>query len=71
MQRIPLDKLLVPTCPPKDSSILMGYAYCLDGKLYYVDGKNRVYLNEHFENTQSTVTDLIENTIRYEAKNAG
>lgn len=71
MQKVLFETLIVPTCPPKDSSIPIGYSYQLDGKLYYVDGKNRVCLNEHFENTQSTVTDLIENTIRYEAKNAG
>lgn len=70
MQKIPLVAMVIPTCPPKDSSIPMGYSYQLDGKLYYVDGNNRVCLNEHFEDTQSTVTDLIENTIRYEAKNA-
>ena len=60
MQKVLFETLIVPTCPPKDSSIPMGYSYQLDGKL-----------NEHFEDTQSTVTDLIENTIRYEAKNAG
>lgn len=70
MQKILFDTLIVPAYPPKDGSIPMGYSYQLDGKLYYVDGKNRVCLDEHFADSNISVVDLVENTIRYEAKNA-
>lgn len=65
------DTLMVPTCQPKDSNIPMGHSFEKDGKLYYVDGKNRVCLGEHFAKTDKSVVDLVENTIRYEAKNVG
>lgn len=63
--------MIFPVCPPKDSGIPLGYSYYLDGRLYYGDGKNRVCLNEHFESGNKSIVDLIENTIRYEAKNMG
>ena len=68
VQKIPLKNMICPTSPPKDVDIHMGYAYRLDGKLYYADGKTRVCLDEHFGNEKKTISDLIENTIRYEAR---
>jgi hypothetical protein len=66
-----IDAMMMPTRQPKDRSIQLGYSFEQNGKLYYVDGKYCVCLSEHFANTKKSVTDLVENTIRYEAGKAG
>ena len=44
----------------------MGYTFEKDGKLYYIQGENRVCLSEHFADTRKSVVDLVENTIKYD-----
>lgn len=68
MQKVLFDTLCVPIRKPKDSKITLGYSFERDGRMYYVDGKNKVCLSEHFGDTKQTVTDLVENTIRYESR---
>lgn len=60
------DSIIISKCPPKDTSITLGYTLEKDGKLYYMDGENRVCLTEIFANKNSVV-DLVERTIRYDA----
>ena len=60
------DSIIISKCPPKDASITLGYTIEKDGKLYYMDGENRVCLTEIFANKNSVV-DLVESTIKYDA----
>ena len=62
------DSIIISKCPPKDTSITLGYNLEKDGKLYYIDGENRVCLTEIFANTKNSVVDLVESTIKYDAK---
>ena len=59
------DSIIISKCPPKDTSITLGYTIEKDGKLYYMDGENRVCLTEIFANKNSVV-DLVESTIKYD-----
>lgn len=61
------DSIIISKCPPKDASITLGYTVEKDGKLYYIDGDDRVCLTEIFANTKNSVVDLVESTIRYDA----
>ena len=61
------DSIIISKSPPKDASITLGYTLEKDGKLYYMDGENRVCLTEIFANTKNSVVDLVESTIRYDA----
>ena len=61
------DSIIISKCPPKDASITLGYTIEKDGKLYYMDGGNRVCLTEIFANTKNSVVDLVESTIKYDA----
>jgi len=61
------DSIIISKCPPKDASITLGYTLEKDGKLYYMDGENRVCLTEIFANTKNSVVDLVESTIKYDA----
>ena len=61
------DSIIISKCPPKDTSITLGYTVEKDGKLYYIDDENRVCLTEIFANTKNSVVDLVESTIRYDA----
>ncbi|HBL83294.1 MAG: hypothetical protein A2Y17_10240 [Clostridiales bacterium GWF2_38_85] len=40
----------------------------VDGILCFVMGKSRIRIKECFSETDKTVTDLVENTIRYESR---
>lgn len=61
------DSIIISKCPPKDTSITLGYTVEKDGKLYYMNGENRVCLTEIFANTENSVVDLVESTIKYDA----
>lgn len=61
------DSIIISKCLPKDASITLGYTLEKDGKLYYMDGENRVCLTEIFANTKNSVVDLVESTIKYDA----
>ena len=61
------DSIIISKGPPKDASITLGYTIEKDGKLYYMDGENRVCLTEIFANTKNSVVDLVESTIKYDA----
>ena len=61
------DSIIISKCPPKDASITLGYTIEKDGKLYYIDGENRVCLTEIFANTKNSVVDLVESTIKSDA----
>lgn len=40
----------------------------IDNVLYYVSGKTRIKIKEHFAETKVTALDLVENAIRYEKR---
>ena len=61
------DSIIISKCPPKDTSITLGYTIEKDGKLYYIDDETRVCLTEIFANTKNSVVDLVESTIKYDA----
>lgn len=64
-----ISRIIVATIEPKNKDIIKGSVVERDGKMYYISGKNTICLTEHFANTRSTVSELVENTIRYEGKN--
>ena len=50
------------TTPAKD-----GFSV-IDNVLYYVSGKTRIKIKEHFAETKVTALDLVESAIRYEKR---
>lgn len=40
----------------------------IDNVLYYVSGKTKIKIKEHFAETKVTVLDLVESAIRYEKR---
>lgn len=45
----------------------------IDNVLYYISGKTKIKIKEHFSETNVTAIDLVESAIKYEsrAKSAG
>ena len=50
---------------PSDSNYIT-----INGILYFVVGKTKIMVTEHFPQTGPTVTDLVEDAITYSAKSA-
>lgn len=50
------------TIPAKD-----GFSV-IDNVLYYVSGKTRIKIKEHFAETKVTAFDLVESAIKYERR---
>ncbi len=40
----------------------------IDNVLYYISGKTKIKIKEHFAETKVTVLDLVESAIRYEKR---
>ena len=40
----------------------------IDNVLYYISGKTRIKIKEHFSETKVTALDLVESAIRYEKR---
>ncbi|MCM1167177.1 MAG: hypothetical protein NC299_15835 [Lachnospiraceae bacterium] len=40
----------------------------IDNVLYYISGKTRIKIKEHFAETKLTALDLVESAIRYEKR---
>lgn len=40
----------------------------IDNVLYYISGKTRIKIKEHFAETKVTALDLVESAIRYEKR---
>ncbi len=53
----------VKTVPVKD-----GFSV-IDNVLYYISGKTKIKIKEHFSETKVTAFDLIESAIKYEKRN--
>lgn len=53
------------TALPSDGNYLT-----VNGTLYFIVGKTRIKVTEHFPQTGPTVTDLVEDAISYSAKSA-
>lgn len=53
------------TAPPSSGS----YA-TIDGTLYFIFGKTKIKVTEHFPEGGPTVTDLMEDVISHSAKSA-
>ena len=53
------------TVPPSSGNYVT-----IDGTLYFVTGKTRIKVTEHFPTGGPTVTDLLEGAISYSAKYA-
>ena len=50
------------TMPDKD-----GFSV-IDNVLYYISGKTRIKIKEHFAETRVTALDLVESAIKYERR---
>lgn len=50
------------TVPVKD-----GFSV-IDNVLYYISGKTKIKIKEHFSETKVTALDLVESAIRYEKR---
>ena len=50
------------TMPAKD-----GFSV-IDNVLYYISGKTKIKIKEHFAETKVTALDLVESAIRYEKR---
>ena len=50
------------TAPTKDGFFL------IDNVLYYVSGKTKIKIKEHFAETKATALDLVESAIKYEKR---
>jgi len=44
------------------------YRYSKDGQLYFVHGKNRIKVTEHFSDTGKPLNTLLEDLIQFSAK---
>ena len=53
------------TVPPSSGNYVT-----IDGTLYFVTGKTRIKVTEHFPDGRPTVTDLMEDMISHSAKSA-
>ena len=40
----------------------------IDNVLYYISGKTKIKIKEHFAETKVTALDLVESAIRYEKR---
>ncbi len=40
----------------------------IDNVLYYINGKTKIKIKEHFSETKVTALDLVESAIRYEKR---
>ena len=50
--------------------VLTGQYTTIDGVLYFVVGKNRIKVTEHFPAEGPQITDLLEDVIKHVAKSA-
>ena len=51
----------------KNLSVKDGFSV-IDNVLYYVSGKTKIKIKEHFAETKVTALDLVESAIRYEKR---
>ena len=54
---------IVENSPP----VIDGFSV-IDNVLYYISGKTKIKIKEHFAETKVTALDLVESAIRYEKR---
>ena len=66
-----LREFLRRTREPLDNKRAEGYLEWIDNILYYINGKTRVIIEEHFAEKGKSTEDLIEKTVIYENAHGG
>ena len=51
-----------------NSSPVKDEFFVIDNVLYYISGKTKIKIKEHFAETKVTALDLVESAIRYEKR---
>ena len=66
--KMTIKSILIHRALAKNKNAANGYFIEDEESLYFVSGKNRIRISEHFSKTNTTALELVETTIRFEGK---